>query len=221
MIITRKRILILVGCLVAIILVATTCDLIFNYKTITIENQTQTKYLDDIKIIGLDGKVVATTNLGSSIRVRNGSYRLLPETNNYSIVDPNITVSLDEVLPVQIIYTDEFLSTLLTDQLKTDIKQPIASDYDSNKISYVIKKYQLFADATYCGVILQVTLPGEPGAVLDNGDVTTNPDVLLNYRLLLQKSDNSWNIVGYPALIMTSDIATDVPQYILEKLNYI
>jgi len=199
----KKALIIVTSLLIVVVIGVGSLFYYLSFKTVTF-----TIIPDDIEVVvfNRDNNEVARLTQDGSLRLQAGNYTANPVNEAYSSTPVPFTVS-DQDVSVSV---DPSYSLDRLDDMR-DKEEPI-----------VVQKLR----DTYADVISNFTI--EPGKLYGKGDwyATLLPENPLQggqqgdvYRVVLHKTDNQWQIVAGPAIILTSPQNPDVPAEILSDIN--
>lgn len=161
-----------------------------------------------VTVFNSDDKDIAKLQKDDTLRLRKGSYYVIPEGDNISADKITFKVE-DSDLEVHVNppFSDNYLHELLDEELPT-IKESITSKYPKESEGYVLDKAQLYGRGEWAGGLLAIDSPAT-GHQRDP------------YRIVLHKKDGEWQVVRRPEYILTASRYSEVPIEVLREINQI
>jgi len=142
------------------------------------------------------------------LSLQNGSYFVIPEGEKVAKDEIAFTVK-DEDMSVSITpgYSREYLDELLKTE-EAAINTAVTAAYPTQMQTRTIEKGTIFKKGEWFGALLVSNDP--------NLDLRSQTDY---YRIILNKADGEWKVVGMPQLVLTTAEFKDVPDDILREVN--
>ncbi|HEX6416323.1 MAG TPA: hypothetical protein VFZ62_02245 [Candidatus Saccharimonadales bacterium] len=142
------------------------------------------------------------------LSLQNGSYFIIPEGEKVAKDEIAFTVK-DEDTSVSVTpgYSKEYLASVLKTE-QPAINEAIGEAFPAQMQSHTVEKGTIFKKGEWFGALLVSNNP--------NLDLRSQTDF---YRIILNKVDGSWKIVGTPQLVLTTSEFKDVPDDILREVN--
>lgn len=142
-----------------------------------------------------------------TIRLKEGTYyfavqgdKFAPERKEFIVGDANATVIVDPD------YSSSYLANLLPAEIGA-INTAITAKYPQTARDYEVVDGRLYKKGEWFGAIIKQKV--------DPRDIT---DL---YRIILKKTDNTWQVVNRPEIIATTRLFPSVPPEVLQAINNI
>lgn len=188
----------------------------FQQVTVTMKNPVGTLSLDVFKAVVVDhdpekvGNKIKTLTTTSTLKLKKGSYLLVPSGENLNTAPLNIHLS-DEPLTydVNVPYSDTHLESLVQTEYKA-IHTALTSTYNNFDALYTHVPGKLFGRGEWYGATIRHVV----GPFDDpNGDTL---------RVLLKKDGTTWTLLSKPPMpVLSAPDFRDVPIEILRDINKI
>lgn len=165
----------------------------------------QTNLTVDVYNKSNDKKITSITTSGSKISLKSGEYYYIAVGEKVSNEQNNITVGkYDQEVTVDPDYSAEYIASLVASEAPK-INAIISAAYPDIISGYNISTGQMYKKGEWYGTIIKKKI--------DSWDVADS------YRILLHREGESWKIVRYPELILTTNNYPDVPIEVLRSVN--
>lgn len=181
-----------------------TLSYVLSLHKVTFTNTESIAFSLSEKADGSD-KQVSTISSSITVKLKNGTYCLVPKDTQYTQTPDCFTVKdKDLTKMLHPFYSTSKLSELQATEQST-LDSLITVKYGLLINNYVLKPGQLFERGDWYGATLTTKV-----AANDQGDV---------YRTILHKVNNVWVIVAYPQLAVSKAAYPTVPHDVLDGVN--
>lgn len=201
----KKPIIILALSLVVIIAAIVGLQYYLSFHKVTISLGVKVDEAAIYNVLSKDKVKNITEN--SVVSLQNGDYYIVPSGKTVDTSPVTFTVN-NEPLTVVVDpgFSRSYLQAELEKQLPDIRKALVASSTES--IQYTFDQPTLYKNADWFGALL----------VHRNLNPRDEPDY---YRVVAQKSNGKWKIIGTPELVLTKDHFEKVPVDILSAVNHL
>lgn len=150
-----------------------------------------------------DDKKVDTLGESSTVRLSKGSYTYTVTGDNYKSTTEDFMVDTDKEVTVTPQYLDEYKAAQLQKE-EPSIRAALTNKFPALFSNFHIYEINLYEKSTWAAGILAETV-----------DRRSNPDY---YRFVLQKQNDTWNVIVEPQIVISSAKYPEVPKDIINSL---
>lgn len=141
----------------------------------------------------------------STIRLKVGSYVVVPSGDNISDTPIAFEVKGDSTVTVDPYYSEDYLSKAFAGEIE-DIDNALHTKYPFTTTSYVVETGRFYHFGDWYATTLYKSSP-EPGEGVDI------------YGVILHKTDGKWAVVDKPDIVFTYTANPSIPTDIVDSAN--
>jgi hypothetical protein len=158
------------------------------------------------KVIDGKNQTIKSLNTSTTLSLQAGDYCAVITDTKYDVSPVCISLSSsDASISLNPHYSDSYLASQLTSELKSQLHLIISQKYSAIINGYTLGNGQLLGDGEWYATTLTTKV-----APNDRGDY---------YRVLLKKDGNTWQIIAFPQLALSRFDYPNVPVEILSDAN--
>lgn len=167
-------------------------------QQVTVFRENQTASDNDT----IPGVQLAQTSASTTISLQNGDYYAIPKGNNLVTDKIYFTVKdVDQRITIDPDYTTSYLEKQLTSNLPA-IQRSIDQSFPVVAPRYTLTSSQLYKKGDWFGGIL-----------------APQDTALDEYKVIVRKNGQKWEVVGIPQIVLTSTAFPKVPTDVLTQTN--
>lgn len=196
----RTKLIIILVVAVAAVIAALFLSDFLQQKTVTFTLRDQGYSVE----IGNTTSTITSFDSSSAVRLKPGSYYYAVVGENFSTQRTPFTVTEDETITVQPVYSDSYLANL-SSEASAEIITLITTSYPQIAGRFITDEPKLLMKGDWAA-----------GKLTQDVDPRQSPDV---YRYIVQKVNGSWRIVAEPELTISKYTHPNIPLTVIRAAN--
>jgi len=158
-----------------------------------------------VVILNSVGDEVVRVDENRAVWLRRGEYRIRAASGDYAVLGESFWVEEWMDLNVDVVFSSRRLDELLTSDVARSLEERIWEKYPEQRGDFVVVERRLFLRGDWYGVVL------EESGISD--------DMATRFRVVMNRQDGVWRVVGDPEVILTVATHPDVPISVLREVN--